>query len=103
MADPKRHSVTVKLELPVNVPAAPGMYAEVMIVDYSNPGPSLPVVPASALMQRGSLPAVKVMQEDGNIELRVVRTGEMLPDGRVAVLSGLLGGERLVADPRYSH
>lgn len=100
MADPQRHTVTVKLELPMDVPAGPGMYAEAMIVDQTTPSRQLPVIPRSALVQRGSLPTVLVVRGDGSTELRVVRTGENLGDGRVTILSGLQGGERLVAEPR---
>ncbi len=37
-ADPIRHTVTVKFDLPVNVPGGPGMYAEVMVPDIVHGG-----------------------------------------------------------------
>ncbi len=99
MADPKRHTVTVKLNLPADAPAAPGMYTEVMVADVNAPKASFPVVPATALVRRGSLPAVYVVNEAGNTELRMVRTGPRTGAGMVTVLSGLSGGERIVAVP----
>ncbi len=100
MADPVRHTVTVKLDLPVNAPAAPGMYAEVSITDTNALANLLPALPATALVQRGSLPAVYVLNEQGEIEMRVVRKGQELDDGRVIILSGLRGGERVINHPR---
>lgn len=100
MADPVRHTVIVKLDLPLNAPAAPGMYAEVMVPDITAPAANLPAVPMSALLQHGSLPAVYVVNESGKRELRMIRTGQTLTDNRVSVLSGLKGGERIVDNPR---
>lgn len=100
MADPIRHTVTVKLDLPLNAPAAPGMYAEVRVKDFSMPAQVIPVIPESAIVQRGSLPAVEVLNMQGKKELRAIRKGQKLPDGRVMVLSGLRGGERLIKNPR---
>lgn len=99
MADPMRHTVTVKLDLPLNAPAAPGMYAEVRVKDYSMPPQTIPVVPQSAIVQRGSLPAVYVINSQGRKEMRAIRKGQKLPDGRVMILSGLRGGERLINNP----
>ncbi len=100
MADPVRHTVTVKLDLPLNAPAAPGMYAEVRVKDYSTPPQMIPVVSESAIIQRGSLPAVYVINSQGRKEMRAIRKGQKLPDGRIMVLSGLRGGERLISNPR---
>lgn len=102
MADPIRHTVTVKFDIPLNSRAAPGMYAEVMIPDFSVPVISLPVVPQDAIIPRGSLPAVIVLSPLGKRELRVVRLGQPMGDGRIAVLAGLSGGERVVNNPLKS-
>jgi len=100
MADPLRHTVTVKLDLPLNAPAAPGMYAEVRVNDFSTPAQMIPVVPESAIIQRGSLPAVYVLNGSGRKEMRAIRKGQKLSDGRIMILSGLRGGERLINNPR---
>lgn len=99
MADPVRHTVKVKLDLPLDSRAAPGMYAEVMIPDVSIPVMSLPAVPRAAIIRRGSLPAVYVLSPLGKRELRVVRLGQPLADDRITVLAGLSGGERVVSNP----
>ncbi len=100
MADPGRHTVTVKLDLAATAPAAPGMYAEVMVLDTTIPSKSLPVVPVSSLVRRGSLPAVFIQGTDGKTELRLLRLGEQVDPQHVAVLSGVNPGERVVVNPR---
>jgi multidrug efflux pump subunit AcrA (membrane-fusion protein) len=59
----------------------------------------LPVIPASAIVYRGSLPSVFVAGRDGRIELRVVRLGEKQGD-RAVVLSGLKVGDKVVTSPK---
>ena len=98
-ADMKRHSVTVKFDLPKGSPASPGMYAEIMIPDMQAPVSSFPVVPTSSLLWRGTLPAVFVLNESGEPELRVVRVGELVDNKHVTILSGLVVGEQLIATP----
>lgn len=100
MADTSSHTVTVKFDLPTTAPAAPGMYAEVMVIDTNMTAASVPVVPEAALVRRGSLPAVFVVKDDGSTELRLVRLGERVEEGSIAVLSGLSSGERVVVNPR---
>jgi RND family efflux transporter MFP subunit len=93
MADPERHTVRVKLDLPTSAPAAPGMYSEVMIPDVDAPVRTVLVVPSAALVQRGSLPMVYVAKDDNKKELRIVRLGERVDQYHVTVLSGLQPGE----------
>ncbi|MBF0469785.1 MAG: efflux RND transporter periplasmic adaptor subunit [Gammaproteobacteria bacterium] len=100
MADPIRHTVTVKLELPIDAPAAPGMYAEVGVVDVNSPARDVPVIPVSALVYRGSLPSVYVLNDQGNREMRAVRKGSQIDDDRIVILSGLHAGERVINNPR---
>lgn len=101
-ADAQRHTVTVKFDLPVGVPGGPGMYAEVVVPDTSAPAGSVPVIPESAVMWRGSLPAVYVLNEKNEPQLRLVRLGDYVGGSRVAVLSGLEVGERVFAQPPAS-
>ncbi len=98
-ADIRRHSVTVKFDLPKGSPAAPGMYAEIMIPDMQAPVSSYPVVPTASLLWRGTLPAVFILNESGEPELRVVRVGELVDNKHVTILSGLVAGEQLIANP----
>lgn len=99
MADASRHTVTVKFDLPIGVAGGPGMYAEVQIADPSAPVREEPVIPESAMVWRGSLPAVFIMDDGNKLAMRLVRLGVPVGDGKVAVLSGLKGGERLVLNP----
>ncbi len=98
MADPQRHTVKVKLDLPKGV-SEPGMYAKVMVPDFNAPARVNPVVPRTAIRFNGSLPGVYVLDEDGNPHLRLIRVGEPTPRGGVTVLSGLRAGERILSNP----
>jgi multidrug efflux pump subunit AcrA (membrane-fusion protein) len=98
VADALRHTVKVKFDLPKGTPGGPGMYVEVTVPDSSVPVRSQPAVPAEALVWRGSLPSVFVI-EDGKPSLRLVRVGYPLPDGRMSVVSGLQGGEEVILNP----
>ncbi len=97
-ADNKQHTVTVKFDLPEGVPGGAGMYAEVMIPDINSPTRALPVIPKSAISQRGSLPSVRVLDEDNVPKLRLIRTGIEIGDDTVIVLSGLEPGERILTN-----
>lgn len=100
MADPQRHTVTVKLDLPEEAPGGPGMYAEVMVPDTTTPVKNLPTIPKASVIWRGSLPAVLVMANGSEKpELRMIRLGSFVDDSTVSVLSGLRVGERLLVDP----
>lgn len=102
MADPERHTVRVKLDLPTSSPAAPGMYAEVMIPDVDAPVRNVLVVPTAALVQRGSLPMVYVAKEDNKRELRIVRLGERVDAHHVTILSGLQPGDYVYLEPEQT-
>ena len=92
-----QHTVTVKFDLPEGVPGGPGMYAEIMIPDINSPTRALPVIPKSAISKRGSLPSVKVLDENNVPRMRLVRTGIELDENNVIILSGLKPGERILA------
>jgi multidrug efflux pump subunit AcrA (membrane-fusion protein) len=96
MADPDRHTVTVKLDLPPGAPGGAGMYAEVMINDITARVRDLPVVPKNALVWRGSLPGVYVLNDQNQRQLRLVRTGDNVGVDGIAILSGLRAGEQIV-------
>jgi RND family efflux transporter MFP subunit len=98
MADPQRHTVKVKFDLPQGV-SEPGMYAKVLVPDFNAPARVNPVVPRSSIRFNGSLPGVYVLDEQGRPELRLIRVGEPRPDGMVTVLSGLRPGERILENP----
>lgn len=96
-ADPQRHTVTVKFDLPAGVPGGPGMYADIVLPVQARGGPAQVVVPHSAILE-GSLPSV-LKVTDGTSQLRVVRLGREVGPDRVAVMSGLSPGDRIVDNP----
>ncbi|MDH5611075.1 MAG: efflux RND transporter periplasmic adaptor subunit [Gammaproteobacteria bacterium] len=99
VADSQRHTVVVKFDLPEGVPGGPGMYAEVMIPDVNTPIADMPIIPSSAIVRRGSLPAVFVLNHEGRAEMRLVRLGDEVDNENVAVLSGISPGEQIFASP----
>jgi RND family efflux transporter MFP subunit len=99
-ADPVRHTVTIKAALPSGATAAPGMYGLAWIAQPGGGGQSAtaPGIPQSAIVYRGSLPAAFVVTPQGEAEMRILRLGEA-SDDRIAILSGLQIGEKVVAHP----
>jgi multidrug efflux pump subunit AcrA (membrane-fusion protein) len=98
MADPQRHTVKVKLDLPQGV-SQPGMYVKLLAPDPTAPARSSPVIPTAAIRYNGSLPGVYVLDDSGKPQLRLIRIGEEMSGGFVTVLSGLAAGERVLANP----
>lgn len=98
-ADASRHTVTVKFDLPEGTAAGPGMYAEVDVPDSGGPSGPMPVIPKTAILKGGSLPGVLMVMEDRRSELRIVRLGSAIDANRVAVLSGLVPGDRIIDNP----
>ncbi len=56
-------------------------------------------VPAGAVLRRGELTGVYVLDEQGRPRLRQVRLGEPLVGGGIEVMAGLNPGERIALDP----
>ena len=103
MANLGGHTTTVKFDLPKGVVARPGMYAEVMIIDPHNKDKGLPSIPESAISWRGSLPAVFLVSDDNtSLKMKTLRLGSQLRDGKVAVLSGISIGDRILKRPLAS-
>ena len=95
-ADPATHSVSVRVVLPaLKNPPQPGATAKVV---FEIPGGiSVVQIPRSALMQRGEVSGVYVL--DGNrLSLRQLRLGQRVGE-QVEVLAGLKGGETIATDP----
>nr|WP_242445515.1 efflux RND transporter periplasmic adaptor subunit [Chromatium okenii] len=98
MADPQRHTVKIKFDLPQGV-SEPGMYARVLVPDTTVTAAANPIIPSTAVRYNGSLPGVYVISDNGEPTLRLIRVGEELGDGLVTVLSGLKVGERVLVNP----
>ena len=99
MADAGGHTTTAKFNLPQGTEAHSGMYAEIVLPDPSNRVSGLPVVPESAIVWRGSLPAVFKVTDDGRVKLRLIRIDEYASNGVVSVISGIQAGDRILAEP----
>ncbi|MDQ5767736.1 efflux RND transporter periplasmic adaptor subunit [Thiothrix subterranea] len=100
IADPSRHTVTVKFDIPMEITTAPGMYAEIYVPENKKGGSQVTVIPRSALMKGSSLPGVLVVKDDNTSELRMVRLGaEQNGGSKVAVISGLNSGEKIINNP----
>ena len=101
MADPTRHTVRVKFDLPEGSPVAPGMYAEVMIEDPGvGPSGEYAVIPISSVVWRGGLPMVYVILPNERTELRLLRLGDRVDRDHIIVLTGLVGDERVLKHPK---
>ncbi len=97
VADPERHTVTVKLDLPVDISAAPGMYAEVYLPDSQQAADTV-LIPKTALLSGRSLPSVLVVA-DNTSSLRLVRLGAEHSGGMVEVITGLKAEARIIDNP----
>ncbi|MCB1875531.1 MAG: efflux RND transporter periplasmic adaptor subunit [Chromatiales bacterium] len=100
VADTERHTVRVKLNLHKGTNADAGMYAEVAVPDPTARVSNRMVVPDAAVVWKGGLPLVFVLNEQNLTELRLIRVGDAVSETEVEVLSGLRGGERVVVNPR---
>jgi len=100
VADLQKHTVKVELNLPRNLPASPGMYAEVLVPNTLSKKKPNPIVPKSALVWRGTLPAVTLLNSANKTELRLVRTGKTDGKGNVEILSGINIGDKILASPK---
>jgi len=95
-ADVATHAVRVRVQLPSLDPApAPG--TTVKVAFPATAGASRVRVPSSALVRRGELTAIYVV-DDGRLSLRQLRLGREA-GGQVEVISGLKAGESIAIDP----
>lgn len=97
-ADSATHTFTVRLELPGdNTGLFPGMTVKAA---FATGEARRLMIPASALIQRGELQAVYVV--DGNaVQLRQIRSGRHIGES-VEILAGLADGERYALDPQVA-
>jgi multidrug efflux pump subunit AcrA (membrane-fusion protein) len=94
-ADPATRSYQMKIALPETAGLTPGMFGRASF--QIGESKSL-VVSRQALVERGGLSGVFVVDEDGKAHFRWLHIGREWPD-RVEVTAGLKTGERLVAAP----
>ncbi|WP_430462789.1 efflux RND transporter periplasmic adaptor subunit [Thalassolituus sp. LLYu03] len=98
-ADATHHSVRLRANLPAGTtgqdgaPLFPGQWTKIRLQTGER---SALLVPAAAVLRRSELTSVYVM-DDGQAELRQVRTGNAVGD-RIEVLSGLKAGDTIATD-----
>jgi RND family efflux transporter MFP subunit len=85
-----------RIDLPENATDLyPGMFVKVAFVVGEA---QRLLLPAAALVERGEVTAVYVVDDAGRTSLRQIRLGHRFA-GKVEVLAGLSAGERVAADP----
>ncbi len=94
-ADVASRSFLVKVELPVNAALRSGLFGRALFTRGERRGLRLP---ATAVVQRGQLDAVYVLDAENIARLRYITLGKRAAD-QVEVLSGLEAGERVVGNP----
>lgn len=97
-ADPATRRHTVEVLLPSGSAITSGMFGRVRLPTDGGQSDvdDVVTVPASAVVDRGGLTGVFVVRTDRSIAFRWVRPGVPVGD-RIAILSGLAAGERVLA------
>jgi RND family efflux transporter MFP subunit len=96
LADARTHTTSVRLDLPAAEGVLPGQFARARFVIGTTRALA---IPASAVLKRGEVTAVYVIDGEGRPQLRQIRTGESVGAAEVEVLAGLSGGERIARNP----
>jgi RND family efflux transporter MFP subunit len=94
-ADPSTHSFLVKIDLPSSSQLRAGMYGT---AEFANGVRNAILIPRSAVVVRGSLNCVYVLDGQGVAQLRYLTLREA-QGNLVEVLSGISSGEKLVDAP----
>jgi multidrug efflux pump subunit AcrA (membrane-fusion protein) len=94
-ADPASRSFLVKIELPTDMRFRSGLFGR---AQFSRGERQSLVIPRTAVVDRGQLQGVFVLDQNKLASLHYITIGK--PSGtNVEVLSGLQSGDRLVANP----
>ncbi len=97
VVDAVSHSATVRVDLPAGMAGAlPGQFVRLHLP--ANTGTARLNVSKRAVVVRGEVVAVYVVNTEGQARLRQIRLGREFGD-RVEILSGLASGERIALDP----
>jgi RND family efflux transporter MFP subunit len=95
--DTRSHTATARLYLPENVEGiVPGIYAR---AHFTVGKAQKLTVPAAAVMRRGEITAVYVVDDKNLAHLRQVRLGEEVSGGELEVMAGISDGERVSLRP----
>lgn len=93
--DPASRSFVVKIELPANAQLRSGLYGR---AEFPRGERQAIMIPRTAVIDRGQLQGVFVLDQNRVASLRYVTLGKQASDA-VEVLAGLEDGEQLVAKP----
>ena len=96
LADARTHTTRVRFDLPPTASLAPGHYARVRLPTGAA---AMIAIPEAALVRRGEVTAVYVVDANGAVRLRQVRAGERVGGGAIEILAGLSAGETIAANP----
>ena len=94
-ADPASRSFLVKVELPSDPALRSGFFGR---AQFPRGERSALLIPRSAIIERGQLQGIYVLDQSKIAGLRYITIGKPA-DGKVEVLAGLQAGEMLIADP----
>ncbi len=95
--DARSHTATARLYLPENNDGVvPGIFVR---AHFTIGKAQKLTVPLAAVIRRGEVTAVYVMDESGAGRLRQVRLGEAVSGGELEVLAGITSGERVSLEP----
>lgn len=96
--DARSHTATARLYLPDNIEGVvPGMYVR---AHFTLGRAQKLTVPPAAVLRRGEVTAVYVLDDKGSARLRQVRLGEAVPGGDLEILAGITSGERVSLTPQ---
>lgn len=93
-ADPASRSYTVKIEIPSKSLLRSGLFGKARFVSGERQALT---IPNKAIVQRGQLSYVYVVDSSGIARMRLITIGKQTGE-RVEILSGLGDGERIVSD-----
>jgi len=100
--DTASHTLELRLDLPPNTDATPGMFARAWLAGPASgdgTGQVRLFVPSQVLVRRSEFAALYVIGRDGKPALRQVRPGRS-EGSQVEILSGVAAGERVALDPQ---
>lgn len=96
-ADVKTHTTRVRIDLPENLrDVIPGIYAR---AHFTVGKARKLLVPGAAVVHRGEVTAVYVVDTKQNVGFRQVRLGGAVAQGQIEVLAGLMPGETVALEP----
>lgn len=95
--DARSHTATARLYLPEGLPGiVPGMAAR---AHFAVGMAKKLTVPPAAVLRRGEITGVYVLDDKGAPRLRQIRLGEAVANGDLEILAGLNSGEQVSLEP----